>query len=84
MYVGLASKSLLQRLYFYGNPGSSQRTNIRLNALIRETLALGKAIEIHYACPPTLAWNGFTISGPEGLEAGLIQDFFLPWNMRGA
>jgi len=24
------------------------------------------------------------MSGPEGLEAALIEDFYLPWNMRGS
>ena len=35
------------------------------------------------AHPPDHEWNGFTISGAEGLEAGLISAFNLPWNMRG-
>ena len=34
-YVGLASKSLRQRLGFYRKPGVSQRTNVRLNEIIR-------------------------------------------------
>lgn len=84
VYVGLASRSLAQRLYFYGRPGASQRTNIRLNGIIRETIGLGSSVEIYYACPPAFSWNGFTISGPEGLEAGLIQDYHLPWNVKGA
>lgn len=84
VYVGLASRSLAQRIYFYGNPGPSQRTNIRLNALIREALAQGKDVEVHFVCPPSFDWNSFTVSGPEGLEAGMIQSYFLPWNVRGA
>lgn len=84
VYVGLASRSLSQRIYFYGNPGSSQRTNIRLNALIREALARGEDVEVHFACPPAFEWNNFVVSGPEGLEAGIIQSYYLPWNMRGA
>lgn len=84
VYIGLASRSLAQRLYFYGNPGASQRTNIRLNAMMREVMEADAVVDIHYACPPALGWNGFTISGPEGLEAGLIQDYYLPWNVKGA
>jgi hypothetical protein len=83
VYVGLASRSLVQRLYYYGRPGPSQRTNIRVNALIREASARGEDVDVHFACPPSFAWNGFTVSGAEGLEAGLIQNFMLPWNMRG-
>lgn len=84
VYVGLASRSLAQRLYFYGNPGVSQRTNVRVNALIRAAFGNDCDVEIYVASPPTLDWNGFKISGPEGLEAGIIQDFYLPWNVRGA
>lgn len=84
VYVGLASRSLAQRIYFYGNPASSQRTNIRLNALIRTALTEGKDVEVHFACPPAFEWNGFTVSGAEGLEAGMIQTWFLRWNVRGA
>jgi hypothetical protein len=84
VYVGLASRSLSQRLYLYGNPGASQRTNTRLNALIRDALASGRSVDVHFACPPSLEWNGFRISGPEGLEAGLIGDYHLSWNVRGA
>ena len=83
VYVGLASRSLAQRLYLYGNPGASQRTNVRLNAVIRGEIVSGFTVEIYYARPPDLEWNGFKISGAEGLESGLIREFDLPWNMRG-
>jgi hypothetical protein len=83
-YVGLASNSLAKRLYFYGNPGSGQRTNIRLNAILVERLAAGCAVEVYYACPPQLEWNGFPVAGAEGLEAGLVRRYYLPWNMKGA
>lgn len=83
-YVGVASKSLAKRLYFYGRPGASQRTNIRLNEIIRNQAAEGNAVEIYTACPPDLAWKGFQLSGAEGLEAWLIRNYHLPWNVRGA
>lgn len=83
-YVGLASKSLRQRLGFYRKPGASQRTNVRLNEIIRGHIAKGTVVQILTAHPPDYDWNGFKISGPEGLEAGIIAEFDLPWNMRGA
>lgn len=83
-YVGLASKSLSQRLSFYRRPGVSQRTNIRLNEVIRGHLDKGTVVQILTAHPSDHKWNGFTIKGAEGLEAGLIAEFDLPWNMRGA
>jgi hypothetical protein len=83
-YVGQASKSLHQRLNFYKKPGASQRTNVRLNEIIRGHLEGGAAVQILVGHPPDHEWNGFRISGAEGLEAGLIATFDLPWNMRGA
>ena len=82
-YVGLASKSVAQRLGFYRKPGASQRTNVRLNEVIRTHLGEGCAVRILIAHPTDSQWNGFALKGAEGLEAGLIADFDLPWNMRG-
>lgn len=83
VYVGIASQSLRKRLYFYGKPGPSQGTNIRLNEIIRQQAAAGVGVEIYVACPPNFEWNGFAVSGPEGLEAGMIREYLLPWNIRG-
>jgi hypothetical protein len=83
-YVGLASRSLRQRLAFYRKPGVSQRTNVRLNGTIRGHLHERVTIRILIAHPPDQSWMGFCIKGAEGLEAGLISEFDLPWNMRGA
>lgn len=83
-YVGLASKSLHQRLGFYRRPGPSQRTNVRLSEIIRGHLGGGRTVQVLIAHPPDHHWNGFRISGAEGLEAALISDFDLPWNVRGA
>lgn len=84
VYVGVASRSLLKRIYPYSRPGPSQRTNIRLNSLIRQSIIDGETVDVHFACPPQHSWNGFTIRGAEGLEAGLIAEYLLPWNVRGA
>lgn len=83
-YIGVASTSLAKRLYFYRKPGPTQKTNIRMNAALREALAGGRSIDVFVATPPTLDWNGWRVSGPEGLEAGIIKDYDLPWNLRGS
>jgi hypothetical protein len=83
-YVGLASKSLRQRFGHYRRPGPSQRTNIRLNEIIRGHIAQGTVVQIAIGHPPDFEWNSLRVSGAEGLEAGLIATFDLPWNMRGA
>ena len=84
LYVGLASRSLRQRLNFYARPGASQTTNIRLNAMIRDLSDQGAEVIVLIAQPEDQAWNGFRISGPEGLEAALIEDFSIPWNLKGS
>lgn len=84
VYVGLASRSIKQRLGFYATPGPSQRTNIRLNAMITELVRQGQVVRILLAHPEDGEWNGLRLSGPEGLEAALIEDFDLPWNVRGS
>lgn len=85
MYVGLATMSLAKRLYFYGRPGAGQKTNVRLNDIIRRQIAEQRdIIEVYVATPPQLEWNGLPVSGDAGLELGLIQSFSLPWNKRSA
>ena len=83
-YLGVATRSLSQRLYGYCRPGPTQRTNQRMNALLLAKLNEGVPIELYFATPPDLTWNGFLVSGPIGLEAGLIASFELPLNLRGA
>ena len=82
-YVGLASKSLARRIYGYQKPGPTQRTNQRLNNLLLAEAEAGIAVDILVASPPHFEWNGWQLSGAEGLEAALIRDFALPWNVRG-
>jgi hypothetical protein len=72
LYVGVATMGLAKRVYFYGKPGVTQRTSLRLNG------------NIYTALPPDLEWNGLPVHGSAGLELGLIKKFALPWNMRSA
>lgn len=81
-YVGLASKSVLRRLYFYGNPGISQTTNIRIRSLIVQLIP-ETSVSVYVAIPADSEWNGLPVHGAEGLEAGLIATFQLPWNVKG-
>ena len=83
-YVGVAARSMRQRFKFYTKPGRTQRTSLRLNEKMRVLKSEGAMIQVLVAHPVDGTWNGLKISGPEGLEAGLIQDFDLPWNIRGS
>jgi hypothetical protein len=83
-YVGIASNSLFQRLRFYARPGATQRTSLRLNRTILELCGSRIRVEVLIAFPGDFEWGGFKVRGPEGLEAGIISAFDLPWNIRGA
>lgn len=83
IYVGLATMGLAKRLYFYGRPGASQKTSIRLNAFIKEQLGNGAAIEVYTAKPTDLQLGGLPVNALAGLELGLIEAYSLPWNIRG-
>lgn len=83
-YVGVAGMGLKKRLYFYEKPGSTQKTNVRVNELIRLSLADGETVNVYTAIPPDFEWGGLAINGRAGLEVGLIESFYLPWNIRGA
>lgn len=83
LYVGVATVSLAKRVHFYTKPGLTQTTNQRLNRLIKTELEEDCQIELYVAVPPDMEWNGLPVSGPAGLEHGLIKAFALPWNERG-
>jgi hypothetical protein len=84
MYVGVATMGLAKRIYFYGKPGVSQRTSLRLNAIIREEIGNANNIDILIAQPEDMMWNGLPVHGAAGLELGLIKAYQLPWNMRSS
>lgn len=83
-YCGVAQRDLKKRLYFYQRPGISQRTNVRLNALIASKLNESESVEVVIATPPDLEWQGWMIAGASGLEAGLIRQHHFPWNVLGS
>ena len=84
LYVGVATMGLSKRLYFYGRPGKSQLTSLRLNQIIKDELAVTSSIDIYTASPDDLEWNGLPVHGSAGLELGLIKKYTLPWNKRSA
>ncbi|HEY7645115.1 MAG TPA: GIY-YIG nuclease family protein [Hyphomicrobiales bacterium] len=84
LYVGVATMGMAKRLYFYGKPGITQRTSLRLNRILRNELLSVPFIDIYTAMPPDLDWNGLPVHGSAGLELGLIKKYALPWNLRSA
>ncbi len=84
MYVGVATMGMAKRLYFYRKPGISQRTSLRINAMIKSECGTESSIEVFTAIPADFEWNGLPVNGAAGLELGLIKHFSLPWNIRSA
>jgi hypothetical protein len=82
-YVGLATMGIAKRFKFYVRPGKTQRTSIRLNDILKKELQASQVIDIYTVSPPDLAWKGLPVSGMAGLELGLIENYRLPWNIRG-
>ena len=83
MYIGVATMGLKKRIYFYGKPGATQRTSIRVNDLIAKELNQGRRVDLLVVVPGETEWNGLPVDLASGLECGLIQKYLPPWNMRG-
>ncbi|MCB1675361.1 MAG: hypothetical protein KDI01_03670 [Halioglobus sp.] len=71
LYIVVASMGLKGRLHFYRKPGPTQRTSIRINGLIRDTLKKGRKVWVIAASPEAGSWNDLPVDIVTGLEAGL-------------
>ncbi len=81
LYVGKTAQTLQKRLYGYQNPGPSQKTNIKVNPLLRELLVQDKSVDI-YAFPDDGLWyiGDFHLNLAAGLEDGIISILKPKWN----
>jgi len=84
VYVGLTNNGLKTRFDQYRRGHEGQRTNVRVNKLIRTTLSGGKQVKIVVATPQPLEWNGLPVNTAAGIEAGLIDMIRPPWNVQGS
>lgn len=84
VYVGLTQNGFKARFDGYGRGHEKQRTNARVNALIRQTIADGKKVLILISTPDPLEWNGLPVNTAAGLESGLIRMIRPAWNISGA
>ena len=82
-YVGLTRGALRTRLghYVYGHVG--QRTSARVKALILDSLASGRRVQVLIAQPLEVEWNGLPVDSAAGLETGLIRKIKPEWNEQG-
>ncbi len=83
LYIGKTTRSLAKRMYGYERPGSTQLTNLRNHANLKELLAQTNAVEI-FALPDhgLLQYGPFKINLAAGLEESLIKTFKPIWNNR--
>lgn len=83
-YFGITRNSLETRMRQYSRPGNNQSTNIRVNQLIRESLAAESTIEIYVFLDNGLVRYGtFAVNLALGLEETLINAYQTEWNHRG-
>jgi len=82
-YVGKTSQTLKKRLYFYGKPGSRQKTNLRLNAILIELLKNEQVIKIYgFSDSSSRMVGNFKINLPAAIEDDIIQKLQPEWNKR--
>lgn len=83
LYVGKTSQYLHKRLYFYGKPGSTQKTNLRLNPLLKQYLADRKVVEIYaFGDQDEQKVGSFILDIPAALEDDIIRKTKPLWNSR--
>jgi hypothetical protein len=80
-YVGKTVQRLATRLSGYKNPGTTQTTNIKNNALIKDLLGSGAAVDI-LALPDNgmLHYGQFHVNLAAGLEDNIIAILHPEWN----
>jgi hypothetical protein len=87
LYIGKTADGLKNRLGGYRRPGPTQGTNRKCHNSIKEAIRKDPRTMIKiFAFVPQegmLAYHGFPINLPAGLEDILISRFAPPWNGRG-
>lgn len=84
LYVGKASGAFVGRLNGYRRPGTSQRTNLRVNPLLAELVLSNKEVLIyHFQSGEEVCFRNVLLNVAAGLEDPLIEIISPPWNMNG-
>lgn len=82
-YIGNTTTPLSKRLYGYKNPGLTQRTNSRVNRLVKGILLGNKVVEIYSLKDDDTTIGRFNLNLAAGLEIGLINKIHPEWNIHG-
>ena len=83
-YVGKTVRTLRKRMYGYKKPGSTQRTNLRINSNILDCLNQGQPVDIYiwHDKDPKKYKKLVDINLSAGLEDSMIQLTGAEWNKR--
>ncbi|MFT4090163.1 MAG: GIY-YIG nuclease family protein [Asticcacaulis sp.] len=85
LYIGKTTRSVRNRFNGYCNPGSTQSTNIKCNAGIRDIISRGGEVRILIFSPIShLSYSEFPINLAAGLEDALVARIAPIWNGKGA
>jgi hypothetical protein len=83
-YIGKTTNELSKRMYGYQNPGTSQKTNSRIKALIKKQLEVEKFVKIFVLIGSgLLRYGNYEINLAAGLEDCLIKELIPDWNFQG-
>lgn len=83
-YIGKTIMKLYKRMNGYQNPGLTQSTNIRVNAIIKSFLNQSKPVDIFILTDNgLLKYGDFRINLAAGLEDTLIYYISPEWNFAG-
>lgn len=80
-YVGKTVRALSKRLYGYLNPGVSQKTNVRVQGKLLESLSEEKCVDIYgFNVPEPSTVGRFLVNLPAGLEDDITRQVNPVWN----
>jgi hypothetical protein len=80
-YIGKSTQTIYKRFQGYKKPGSSQKTNIKNNANLKEVLMQSQAVDIYiFIDTGLLRYGEFHINLAAGLEDDLIKQIKPEWN----
>jgi hypothetical protein len=84
LYIGKTVGVFSGRMSGYRRPGTSQRTNLRVNPLLLDLLRTKNKISIYHFQPTEeLRFKTILLNVAAGLEDALIEIISPPWNMNG-
>lgn len=84
LYIGKVAGAFVRRMNGYRRPGTTQRTNLRVNPLLVQFVGTKKEVSIYHFQPPEeVRFRNIPLNIAAGLEDPLIETISPQWNMHG-